>query len=73
MTADPGTALKVLAYVRHRPLCLSGGGGEWADQDHEICDCGLAPAVAALSALVDQPRAAPARVDDPPKGMIHGD
>ena len=69
---DPG---KVLAYVRHRPLCLSGGGNEWADQDHEICDCGLARAVAALEALIDPPRAAPARVNDPsPKGpMTHDD
>jgi hypothetical protein len=39
---------QVLDYVKHRPLCRSGGGNDWTDGDAVLCSCGLAEIVAAL-------------------------
>jgi hypothetical protein len=32
---------KVVDYVKHRPLCQSGGGNDWTDEDTASCSCGL--------------------------------
>jgi hypothetical protein len=45
----------VVDYVKHRPLCRSGGGNDWKDADAALCSCGLAEIVAALRRPPTQP------------------
>jgi hypothetical protein len=46
---------QVVDYVKHRPLCRSGGGNDWKDGDAALCSCGLAEIVAALRRPPTQP------------------
>jgi hypothetical protein len=46
---------KVVDYVKHRPLCQSGGGNDWTDEDTASCSCGLAEIVAALRRPATEP------------------
>jgi hypothetical protein len=46
---------KVVDYVKHRPLCQSGGGNDWTDEDTASCSCGLAEIVAAVRRPATEP------------------
>jgi hypothetical protein len=46
---------KVVDYVKHRPLCQSGGGNGWEDGDTALCSCGLGEIVAALRRPATEP------------------